>query len=63
MTRGVLDAVSFAVDAHEIVGVSGPSGSGKTTMALALLGLLPAEATVSGAIRFEGRDLERTARA
>jgi peptide/nickel transport system ATP-binding protein len=56
-TRGVLDAVSFAVDAHEIVGVSGPSGSGKTTMALALLGLLPTEATVSGAIRLEGRDL------
>jgi peptide/nickel transport system ATP-binding protein len=56
-TYGALDAVSFAVDAHEIVGVSGPSGSGKTTMALALLGLLPADAAVSGAIRFDGRDL------
>jgi peptide/nickel transport system ATP-binding protein len=56
-TRGVLDDVSFAVDAHEIVGVSGPSGSGKTTVALALLGLLPADARVSGAINFEGRDL------
>ncbi len=39
------------------MGVSGPSGSGKTTMALAVLGLLPAEARVSGAICLEGRDL------
>jgi peptide/nickel transport system ATP-binding protein len=56
-TRGVLDDVCFAVDAREIVGVAGPSGSGKTTVALALLGLLPAEATVSGAIAIGGRDL------
>jgi peptide/nickel transport system ATP-binding protein len=55
--RGVLDGVDFAIDAHEIVGVSGPSGSGKTTVALALLGLLPADATVSGTITFGGRDL------
>ena len=40
------------------MGVSGPSGSGKTTVALALLGLLPADATVSGAIALGGRDLD-----
>ena len=56
-THGAIDAVSFAVDAHEIVGVSGPSGSGKTTVALALLGLLPPDAAVSGAITLDGRDL------
>jgi peptide/nickel transport system ATP-binding protein len=55
--RGVLDSVSFAVDAGEVVGVSGPSGSGKTTVALALLDLLPADAIVSGAIALDGRDL------
>jgi len=55
--RAVLDSVSFAVDAGEVVGVSGPSGSGKTTVALALLDLLPADAIVSGAIDLDGRDL------
>jgi len=55
--RGALDGVSFAIEASEIVGVSGASGSGKTTVALALLGLLPAEAAVSGMVTFCGRDL------
>lgn len=55
--RGVLDAISFDMDAGEIVGMSGPSGSGKTTVALALLGLLPDDAKVSGTIGFGGRDL------
>ena len=55
--RGVLEDVTFSVDAHEIVGISGPSGSGKTTIALALFGLLPAGATTSGTITFGGRDL------
>jgi peptide/nickel transport system ATP-binding protein len=56
-TQPAVDGVTFAVEAAEIVGVSGPSGSGKTTVALALLGLLPASADVSGVIRFRGRDL------
>jgi ABC-type glutathione transport system ATPase component len=56
-TRSVLDAVSFSLDAGDVVGLSGPSGSGKTTIALALLGLLPGEAMVSGSIRFGGREL------
>ena len=56
-TRSVLDDVTFSIEANEIVGVSGPSGSGKTTVALALLGLLPAEAHVSGTMAFHGRDL------
>jgi peptide/nickel transport system ATP-binding protein len=55
--RAVLDDVSFSIEANEIVGVSGPSGSGKTTVALALLGLLPADASLSGTIVFGGRDM------
>jgi ABC-type glutathione transport system ATPase component len=55
--RGALDEVCFSMEKNEVVGVSGPSGSGKTTVALALLGLLPADATVSGTIAFGGRDL------
>jgi ABC-type glutathione transport system ATPase component len=56
-TRVIVDEVSFSIEANEIVGVSGPSGSGKTTVALALLGLLPADASISGTIAFGGRDL------
>ena len=58
-SQPVVDGISFAVDAGEIVGVSGASGSGKTTVAMALLGLLPASADVSGSIRFRGHDLRR----
>ena len=53
----VVDGVSLSIDAGEIVGLSGPSGCGKTTLALALLGLLPADTAISGSIRFRGREL------
>ena len=56
-SRSALHEVSFSIEPHEVVGVSGPSGSGKTTVALALLGLLPANASVSGTISLSGRDL------
>jgi ABC-type glutathione transport system ATPase component len=55
--RHAVDHVSFTLGAGEILGVSGPSGCGKSTMALALIGLLPDDAHVSGAIRLRGRDL------
>jgi peptide/nickel transport system ATP-binding protein len=53
----VVDGASLSIETGEIVGVSGPSGCGKTTLALALIGLLPAHANVSGSIRFAGREL------
>ena len=53
----VVDGASLSIEAGEIVGVSGPSGCGKTTLALSLLGLLPNDVTVSGSIRFAGREL------
>ncbi len=55
--RRAVDGVSFAVGSGEIVGLAGESGSGKTLTALALLGLLPGGARVSGRVMFEGRDL------
>ena len=58
--RGVVkaaDGVSFDIGENEVVGVVGESGSGKTVTALAVLGLLPAKARVTGEIRFRGRDL------
>jgi peptide/nickel transport system ATP-binding protein len=51
-----VDGVSLAVRAGEI-GISGPSGCGKSTIALAVTGLLPSDAVVTGSIRLNGRDL------
>ena len=53
----VVDALSFAVDAGESVGLVGESGSGKSQTALAILGLLPRQARVGGSIRFDETEL------
>ncbi|MHC9043161.1 ABC transporter ATP-binding protein [Microbacterium saperdae] len=55
--RVVVDRVSFTVGDGERVGLIGESGSGKSITALAVLGLLPDIATVSGSIRWNGREL------
>src|SRR6185437_4183979 len=52
-----VDGVSFTVGAGEVLGVVGQSGSGKSMTALALVGLLPEAARVSGRVVFEGEDL------
>ncbi len=52
-----VDDVSFAVMPHETLGIVGESGSGKTVTSMAVLGLLPTRARVSGAVRFRGQDL------
>jgi oligopeptide transport system ATP-binding protein len=52
-----VDDISFEVDAGEIMGIAGESGSGKTMTALALFGLLPNGARVSGSIKLDGVDL------
>ena len=49
--------VSFELMRGEILGVVGESGSGKSVMCRSLLGLLPATASASGTVSFEGRDL------
>lgn len=53
----VLDHVSFDVSAGETVGLLGVSGSGKSTLLLALVGLLPPTARVTGSIRWKGQEL------
>jgi peptide/nickel transport system ATP-binding protein len=49
--------VSFNLEAGEIIGVVGESGSGKTTLGLALLGLLPWNASFKGSVQFDGTEI------
>ena len=49
--------VSATVARGEIFGLVGESGCGKSTLALAIMGLLPSVARLSGHIAFEGREL------
>jgi peptide/nickel transport system ATP-binding protein len=53
----VVNGGTFVLDEGESLGVVGESGSGKTMTALALMGLTPDNARISGTIRFEGREL------
>ncbi len=52
-----VDGISFTVDSEERLGIIGQSGSGKSVTALAIMGLLPEHAQVTGSIRFNGREL------
>jgi len=49
--------VSFELDRREVLGVVGESGSGKSVSSMAVLGLLPKTAKVTGSINFNGREL------
>jgi peptide/nickel transport system ATP-binding protein len=61
-----VQGVGFTLERGERLGLVGESGCGKTTTILALMGLLPPSASVSGQVLLEGRDLlaggEETAR-
>jgi peptide/nickel transport system ATP-binding protein len=49
--------LDLTVRAGEVVGVVGESGSGKSVSSLAVIGLLPEQARVSGSIRLRDREL------
>ena len=53
----VVDGVDLYIDRSESVGLVGESGSGKSQSALAILGLLPQRAIVSGSIEFDGQPI------
>ncbi len=54
-----VDGVSFEVGANQTVGLLGESGCGKSVTALSILRLFPlaSKARLSGAVRYDGRDL------
>jgi peptide/nickel transport system ATP-binding protein len=56
VVRAVRD-LSYDVRGGEVLGIVGESGSGKSVSSLALMGLLPESATVTGEVRFDGRNL------
>jgi len=55
--KKVVDSISFSLDKAARIGLIGESGSGKSMTSLAIMGLLPDTATVSGSITFEGQEL------
>ena len=52
-----VQGVSFSLDPGERMGLVGESGCGKTTSILALMGLLPPNASVRGEVRIGGIDI------
>lgn len=49
--------ISYHVDPGEVVAMVGESGSGKSAAAMAVVGLLPEYATVSGSVLLQGTEL------
>ncbi|HEX5598245.1 MAG TPA: ABC transporter ATP-binding protein [Micromonosporaceae bacterium] len=49
--------LSYEVRPGEVLGIVGESGSGKSVSSLAVMGLLPASAKVTGSVTFQGQEL------
>ena len=49
--------MTYHIDPGEVVALVGESGSGKSTAAMAIIGLLPEYAEVSGSVRLHGKEL------
>ncbi len=52
-----VDGLNLRLEAGETVGLVGESGSGKSVTSLAIMGLLPDNATISGKIYYQGENL------
>jgi len=49
--------LSYHVMPGEVLGIVGESGSGKSVSSLAVIGLLPPRAMITGSVRFKGSEL------
>jgi peptide/nickel transport system ATP-binding protein len=49
--------ISYELGAGEVLGIVGESGAGKSVTTLAVMGLLPENARVSGSVRLDGQEL------
>ncbi|MFF1419903.1 ABC transporter ATP-binding protein [Streptomyces sp. NPDC058280] len=56
-TVHAVDTLSFDLAAGEVLAVVGESGCGKSVTSMAVMGLLPPSAAVTGSIRLGGREL------
>ena len=57
---GVVKAVrgvSYQLRRGEVLGIVGESGSGKSVTSLAVMGLLPRTARITGSVRLRGQEL------
>jgi peptide/nickel transport system ATP-binding protein len=55
--KPAVESVSLEIRSGQCLGIIGESGAGKTQSFLAMMGLLPANARVTGRARLEGQDL------
>ena len=56
--RRILDGVDVAVPAGQVTGLAGESGSGKTMTGLAVIGLQPAGAKVTGTVAYDDGEVQ-----
>jgi oligopeptide/dipeptide ABC transporter ATP-binding protein len=49
--------VDYTLRSGEVLGIVGESGSGKSVTSLAVMGLLPASAQITGSVRYRGQEL------
>ena len=49
--------LNYSVGRGEVVGIVGESGSGKSVSSMAVMGLLPRSARISGSVKFKGTEL------
>ena len=53
MAIAAVRGLSFSIEPGEVLGLVGESGSGKSITSLAIMGLLPPAAVISGEITFQ----------